>query len=110
MNYSRHITQQHLSISKAMAHDSAATHLMMFHRIDTECRKPQMGVQCLTNVRHHRHVSPTAVSYPERHVSPTAVSYPEALRAHLWFPAFCINPVEHLEVRRRTVVFQRFAN
>jgi len=31
-----------------------------------------------------------------------------ALCAHLWFPAFCINPVEHLEVRRRTVVCQRF--
>ena len=24
------------------------------------------------------------------------------------FPAFCINPVDHLEVRRRTVVCQRF--
>ena len=35
-----------LSISKALAHDSAATHLKMFHWIDTECRKPQMGEQC----------------------------------------------------------------
>jgi len=33
-----------------------------------------------------------------------------ALCAHLWFPAFCINPAEHLEVRLRTVVCQRFAH
>jgi len=30
-----------------------------------------------------------------------------ALCAHLWFSAFCTNPVEHLEVRRHTVVCQR---
>jgi len=35
-----------LSLSKALAHDSAATHLKMFQWIDTECRKPQMGEQC----------------------------------------------------------------
>jgi len=33
-----------------------------------------------------------------------------ALFAHLWFPAFYINPVEHLEVYHRTVVWQRFAS
>jgi len=31
---------------KALAHDSAVTHLKVFHWIDTECRKPQMGTQC----------------------------------------------------------------
>jgi len=37
---------------KAMAYDSAATHLKVFHWIDTEYRKPQMGAQCqqTTNV------------------------------------------------------------
>jgi len=34
----------------------------------------------------------------------------KTLYAHLWFPAFCINPVEHHEVRCRTVVCHRFAN
>jgi len=33
-------------IIKALAHDSAATHLKMFQWIDTECRKPQMGEHC----------------------------------------------------------------
>jgi len=32
-----------------------------------------------------------------------------ALFAHLLFPAFCINPLQYLEVRRRTVVCQCFA-
>jgi len=35
-----------LSLSNALAHDSAATHLKMFQWIDTECRKPQMGEEC----------------------------------------------------------------
>jgi len=41
-----HHSTAFLSISKALEHDSAATHLKMFHRINTECRKPQMGAQC----------------------------------------------------------------
>jgi len=41
-----HHSTAFLSISKALTHDSAATHLKMFHWIDTECRKPQMGEQC----------------------------------------------------------------
>jgi len=40
-----------LSSSKALAHDSAATNLEMYHWIDTECRKPQMGTQCQRNQR-----------------------------------------------------------
>jgi hypothetical protein len=41
-----HRSTAFLSINKALAHDSVATHLKMFHWIDTECRKPQMGEQC----------------------------------------------------------------
>jgi len=41
-----HCSTPFLSISKALSHDSAATHLKMYPWIDTECRKPQMGAQC----------------------------------------------------------------
>jgi len=41
-----HRSTAFLSLSKALAHDTAATHLKMFQWIDTACRKPQMGEQC----------------------------------------------------------------
>jgi len=41
-----HRSTAFLSLSKALAHDSATTRLKMFEWIDTECRKPQMGEQC----------------------------------------------------------------
>jgi len=41
-----HCSTAFLSSSKALAHDSAATNLEMYHWIDTEFRKPQMGTHC----------------------------------------------------------------
>jgi len=46
-----HCSTAFLSSSKALAHDSAATNFKMYHWIDTECRKPQMGTQCQRNQR-----------------------------------------------------------
>jgi len=49
--YQAHRSTAFLSSSKALADDSAATNLKMYHWIDTECRKPQMGAQCRRNQR-----------------------------------------------------------
>ena len=46
-----HCSTAFLSSNKALAHDSASTNLKMYHWIDIECRKPQMGTQCQRNQR-----------------------------------------------------------
>ena len=46
-----HCSTAFLSSDKALAHDSAAMNLEMYHWIDTDCRKPQMGTQCQRNQR-----------------------------------------------------------